>query len=340
MAYQEQGSGPTHFDGKNYQMWNKRMAAFLRGKGQILWDVTMDTGYVQLMNFLAPGSRDMLDANNKAVDYLFRALCQPEFDRVHTKNLVCRIWTVLKEAHVGNAQVQARMYVTYRREYENFTHLPSGSIDALFQRFTVVVNNMRDNVDVLPYDDHDRDVKLLHSLDRTVWGGKFEAIVESEKYDTLTVNELFSKLKSAEVDQGMTAKIEGPTDSYSLSLIGGSKGKSNANPLTRMFSLSSLMSLPDEEFDVLSEDELALLTRRFKKMHENRVNSRRNTRICFQCGKPGHFVADCPEKVENRDNYKHKSKTDGKYRSRRDHKSKHKDTQQCWVESLSLYELV
>jgi hypothetical protein len=27
-----------------------------------------------------------------------------------------------------------------------------------------------------------------------------------------------------------------------------------------MFSLSSLMSLPDEEFDVLGEDELALLT--------------------------------------------------------------------------------
>jgi hypothetical protein len=35
--------------------------------------------------------------------------------------------------------------------------------------------------------------------------------VESEKYDTLTVNELFSKLKSAEVDRGMTAKLEGPT---------------------------------------------------------------------------------------------------------------------------------
>jgi hypothetical protein len=26
------------------------------------------------MNFLAPGSRDMFDANNKVVDYLFRAL--------------------------------------------------------------------------------------------------------------------------------------------------------------------------------------------------------------------------------------------------------------------------
>jgi hypothetical protein len=99
----------------------------------------------------------------------------------------------------------------------------------------VVVNNMRANVDVLPYDDHDRAVKLLHYFDRTVWGGKFEAIFESEKYDTLTMNELFSKLKSAEVDRGMTAKIERPTDYHSLALIDGLKGKSNTNPSTRMF---------------------------------------------------------------------------------------------------------
>jgi hypothetical protein len=134
------------------------------------------------------------------------------------ENLACRIWTLLKEAHVVNAQVQARMYATYRREYENITHLPGESINALFQRFTVVVNNMRANMDMLPYDDHDRAVKHLHSLDHTVWGGKFEAIVESEKYDTLTVNELFSKLKWAEVDRGMTTKIVSPTDSHSLTL--------------------------------------------------------------------------------------------------------------------------
>jgi hypothetical protein len=185
------------------------------------------------MNFPAPGSRDVFNANNKAVDYLFRALCQPEFDLVHTEHLACRIWSVLKEAHVGNAHVQARMYATYRREYENFTHLPGESINALFQRFTVVVNNMRANVDVLPYDDHVRAIKLLLSLDRTIWGGKFEAIVESEKYDTLTVNKLFSKLKSAEVDRGMTAKLEGLTNSHSLALVGGSKGKANTNPSTR-----------------------------------------------------------------------------------------------------------
>jgi hypothetical protein len=50
------------------------MVAFLRGEGQILWDVTMNTTYVHLVNFLPPGSRDMFDSNNKVVDYLYRAV--------------------------------------------------------------------------------------------------------------------------------------------------------------------------------------------------------------------------------------------------------------------------
>jgi hypothetical protein len=84
MVYQERGSGPPHFDGKNYQMWQRRMVAFFYGKGLILWDVTVDTAYVSSVNFLAPASRDMFDANNKAVDYLYHSLCQSEFERVQT----------------------------------------------------------------------------------------------------------------------------------------------------------------------------------------------------------------------------------------------------------------
>jgi hypothetical protein len=125
MAYQERGSGRPHFDGKNYQMWQRRMIAFLRGKVQILWDVIVNTIYVHPINFLAPGSRDMHDADNKAVDYLFHALCQSEFDQVQPEDLACRIWEQLKNAHARNAQVQACLFATYQREYENFTHLPS-----------------------------------------------------------------------------------------------------------------------------------------------------------------------------------------------------------------------
>jgi hypothetical protein len=113
------------------------------------------------------------------------------------------------------------MFATYRKEYETFTHLPGESTDAMLQQFMVIVNNMRANVTVLPYDDHDRAVKLLQSLDCTVWGGMFYAILELDSYETLSVDELFSKLKSTEVDRGVIARIESPTDSHSLALVGG-----------------------------------------------------------------------------------------------------------------------
>ena len=86
------GSGPPHFDGKNYKIWEARMGAFLRGKGKLLWDVTIDTNYVIPDNFLLPGSSDMFEANSKAVDYLYRTLCASEFDRVFGEQLACKIW--------------------------------------------------------------------------------------------------------------------------------------------------------------------------------------------------------------------------------------------------------
>jgi hypothetical protein len=77
------------------------MATFLRGKGPIIWDIMVNTDYVHPINFLAPRSRDMHDANNKAVDCLFRSLCQSEFNRVQIEDLACRIWEELTNAHTS-----------------------------------------------------------------------------------------------------------------------------------------------------------------------------------------------------------------------------------------------
>jgi hypothetical protein len=209
-----------------------------------------------------------------------------------------------------------------RREYENFTHLPGESIDAMFQQFMVIVNNMRANVVVLPYDDHDRAIKLLHSLDHTMRSEKVENILESEKYETLMVDELFSKLKSFEVDHGVRAKIENPTDPHSMSLVSGSR--TNANMSSRHFSLSFLVSMQDEEFELLGEEDLALLSRRFERMYMNRKNTRRSSGMCYQCGKYGHFIVECSEAMEVKPENKHRPRTDHKHCSRDDYKGKKK----------------
>jgi hypothetical protein len=39
--------------------------------------------------------------------------------------------------------------------------------------------------------------------------------------------------------------------------------------------------MPDEEFDVLGEEDLALLSRRFERMYTNRKNTRRSSGMCY-----------------------------------------------------------
>jgi hypothetical protein len=53
----------------------------------------------------------------------------------------------------------------------------------------------------LPYDNHERALKLLHALDGKVWEVKVLMIIESSNYETLTVDELFSKLKIPNASQ-------------------------------------------------------------------------------------------------------------------------------------------
>jgi hypothetical protein len=112
-----------------------------------------------------------------------------------------------------------------------------------------------------------------------VWSGKVEAILEVEKYETLTVDKLFSKLKSSEMDRGVRAKIENLTDDHSLALV--YESRTNANMSSRQFSLSCLVSMPDEEFDVLGEEDLALSRRRFERMYTDRKNARRSSGMCY-----------------------------------------------------------
>ena len=70
----------------------------------------------------------------------------------------------LQSYHERTIQVKTSLFETYKREYKNFSQLDSESIDAMFSRFQTIVNKMRANKAQLPYDDHERALKLLYAL--------------------------------------------------------------------------------------------------------------------------------------------------------------------------------
>jgi hypothetical protein len=180
----------------------------------------------------------------------------------------------LQSYHEGTTQVKTRLYETYRREFENFTQLDGESIDAMFSRFQTIVNKMRANKAQLPYDDHEMALKLLYVLDQKVWDVKVTAIIESPGYETLTVDELFSKLKSTEIDYQTQAKLKNPS-TLTMALVSGNGSSSLANPSQMSFALSSLVFVTEEQLEALGNDELALIISWFSWFHNNRLNYRR-----------------------------------------------------------------
>jgi hypothetical protein len=199
------------------------MMIFLRGN--LLDFIVLDKTYaipteIHTLMVTDAGAKAKYGGNAKVVDHLVRSLCDPEFEHFRHLNLAWKIWEKLLVAHGGDNHVKARLFVSHRMQYENFTQLPSEDIDAMFQRFTAIVNNMKANVEDFPYTEHDQALKLLHILDQNVWGARVEAIKESEQYLTIELDDLFSKLKSSEVDRKLQSRHEGSTVD-SLALVGG-----------------------------------------------------------------------------------------------------------------------
>src|SRR5207237_9038113 len=106
-------------------------------------------------------------------------------------------------------------------------------------------------------------LKLLHALDRSVWGVKVDAVIESANYETLTLEDLHSKLRSTEIDIKSRAKLESPP-THNTALVSDTRS-SSSNPSLGAFSLSSLLSVFEEQVDELCDEELSLLTERLER---------------------------------------------------------------------------
>jgi hypothetical protein len=138
----------------------------------------------------------------------------------------------------------------------------------------------------------------LYALDDSVWGKKITALEESADFATLDTEKLFSKLKSHELSRKGRPNLDTSFSSKAM-ITGAHVGRHVANPTNTTNSsaleyvLSSLCAAPDEQYESIPDDEIALLTRKFCALHRFRKERRRSPRSCFECGNTTHFITDC-----------------------------------------------
>ena len=305
-----------------YTYWSGIMRAYMQSQVEGIWDISQNETFAVLSvaGRTTPALVAQHEANFKAVNIIFSGLGPSEYERVSHLTIAREIWSLLKAHHEGTATIKAWLVETYRREYENFMQKSGESVDDLFGRFQLIINKIRVNTAPaeLPYSDHQQAVKLLYSLDPRVWEIKVNSILESAGYDDQKVEELYSKLKATEVDQQLRATLTG-SGSKSLALATTSR-ESGADLVLHSISFSTLMSLIDERLASFGDEELCLVSSRFQRAYDNRMNKKRGDKPCFECGEIGHFIADCPKK--NQDNYKkgrHFSRDSDKHHSGKKH---------------------
>src|SRR4030043_141188 len=187
------------------------------------------------------------------------------------------------------------------------------TIDAMFSRFQILVSGLQ--VLKKSYTTADHVNKILRSLP-VKWRPKVTSIEEARYLNALSLENLISSLKFHELG---FPEAESSKKSKTIAL------KSKGKEVKAVKAAESEEESSEADHEDSEAEELALLTRRFQrwagknKKFCRSSNSRgsgvkkEEQKSCYNCKKPGHFIADCPDM--QKDKSKKKSSKSSTFKS-------------------------
>ncbi|XP_015941374.1 uncharacterized protein LOC107466878 [Arachis duranensis] len=296
-----------YFNGSNYLYWKERMRIFVQSIDYNIWKIILNGPDVPTKqnadgevvakedNEWTEEEKKKVELNAKAINLMHCAISFEEFRKVSRCKTAKEIWDKLRLTHEGTKQVRETRIDMLMKEYEMFSMKENKSIDQMFERFSIIINNL----DAMgrSYSEETLVRKILRSLTKK-WEVKSTTISGRNNLIKITYDELRGKLLAYE-----TTHMSQDKDDKKKSI-----------------SLKSRMTTQGEESDdSFSDEEMVLFARkmrrllRFKSKGKGSSSSKDVKKdqvkfTCHHCKEPGHFKSNCPQLKKGEKSKKDKKK--------------------------------
>jgi hypothetical protein len=285
---------PPIFYGEDYCMWSDKMRHHLTSLHASIWDIVEfgaqvpsvgDEGYdsdkvAQIKHF-----------DSQATTILLASLCREEYNKVQGLKSAKEIWDVLKTAHEGDEVTKITKQETIEGELGRFVLNQGEKPQAMYNQLKTLVNQVR-NLGSTKWDYHEMVKVILRSL---VFCNptQVQLIRGDPRYKLISPKEVIVKFVSFEL------MIKGSKQIINLEQGGTSTPEVQpvAFKATEEEKKESTPSRIPIDASKLDNEKMALIIKSFRQILKQRKGKDykpRSKRVCYKCGKPGHFIAKCP----------------------------------------------
>jgi hypothetical protein len=283
---------PPVFDSEDYCMWSDKMRHHLTSLHASIWDIVEfgaqepsvgDEGYdsdevAQIRYF-----------NSQATTILLASLSREEYNKVQGLKSAKDIWDILKTAHEGDEVTKITKRETIEGELGRFILNQGEEPQAMYNRLKTLVNQVR-NLGSTKWDDHEMVKVILRSL-VFLNPTQVQLICGDPRYKLMSPEKVIGKFVSFEL------MIKGSKQIIERGATSTPKVQPVAFKMTEEKKEESMSSRLPIDASKLDNEEMALIIKSFRQILKQRRGKDykpRSKKVCYKCGKPGHFIAKYP----------------------------------------------
>src|SRR5687767_5939435 len=285
------GKPPT-FDGEDYARWSDLMRFHLTSLHKSIWDVVEFGAQVPSVGDKDYDEDEVAQIehfNSQATTILLASLSREEYNKVQGLKSAKEVWDVLKTAHKGDELTKITKRETIEGELGRFRLRKGEEPQHMYNRLKTLVNQVR-NLGSVKWDDHEVVKVILRSL-IFLNPTQVQLIRGNPRYNKMAPEEVIGNFVSFECMIEGSRKInelDDPTTSEAqpVAFKATEEKKEEATPSRQPIDASKL-----------DNEEMALVIKSFRQILKQRRGKdykSRSKKVCYKCGKPGHFIAKCP----------------------------------------------